>query len=223
MSTSGTKHSGPPANYGHDSRHYAAAAEESDGASAQYQQQQDEARGAGSSRPADEKLEAIGMEYSYLLTSQLESQRHFYEDKLDQFQAQLTSMTGELSSLSLKSKQIDELSHRTTELERTNEVLKKAKEKSERKAEKAVELARALEKDLHSERSISKGLMDRLEKVKESETGLKAQVVDLQEQVNDLMFFVQARDKIDQEGGEAQGGDVEVREKPSRKGKGRKK
>lgn len=224
MSTSGTKYSGPPPEYGRDSSHHATAAEENDDASAaQYQQQQDDARRAGSSRPADEKLEAIGMEYSYLLTSQLESQRHFYEDKLDQFQAQLTSMTGELSALSHKSKQIDELSHRTAELERTNETLKKEKEKSDRKAEKGVELTRALEKDLHAERSISKGLMDRLEKVKEREAGLKAQVTDLQEQVNDLMFFVQARDKIDQEGGEAQGGDVEIREKPSRKGKGRKK
>ncbi|SOV02857.1 uncharacterized protein UDID_06045 [Ustilago sp. UG-2017a] len=235
MSTTGTKYSGPPLDYAHETRRYAAAADETNRSSLQQQhyhhhhhqqqqqQQQQDTRHTGSSRPADEKLEAIGIEYSYLLTSQLESQRHFYEDKLDQFQAQLTSMTGELASLSLKSKQIDELSQRTAELERTNETLKKDKEKSDRKAEKAVELARALEKDLHSERSISKGLMDRLGKVKESETGLEAQVVDLQEQVNDLMFFVQARDKIDQEGGEAQGGDIEIKEKPSRKGKGKRK
>ncbi len=123
--------------------------------------------------------------------------------------------------LSAKSKQIDALSLRTTELERNNETLKREKDKSDKKAEKAVELARTLEKDLRSEREISKGLMDRLEKTKESEEGLKAQVVDLQEQVSDLMFFVQARDKLDQEGGEAQGGDVEMRAKPERKGKGR--
>ena len=86
----------------------------------------------------DEKLEAIGMEYSYLLTSQLESQRHFYEDKLDQFQAQLTSLTGDLSNLTAKAAQIDSLSSRTAELERTNEILRKDKDKAERKAEKAV-------------------------------------------------------------------------------------
>ncbi|TKY89643.1 hypothetical protein EX895_001428 [Sporisorium graminicola] len=226
MSTSGTKHSGPPTmssredegrrqQYAHE--HKQAPSEAHEGSAA---------RGVGSSRSADEKLEAIGMEYSYLLTSQLESQRHFYEDKLDQFQAQLTSLTGELSTLTHKAKQIDELSTRTTELERTNELLKRDKEKSDKKAERAVELARTLERDLHSERSMNKGLMERLERTKESEEALKAQVTDLQEQVNDLMFFVQARDKLDQEGGEAQGGDVELRAKPTsaaRKGKGRKK
>lgn len=213
MSTSGTKHSGPPADFGRDAHHRR---------DSETPQHPDVGR-ASSSRPADEKLEAIGLEYSYLLTSQLESQRHFYEDKLDQFQAQLTSLTGELASLSHKSKQIDSLSLRTATLERDNEVLKKEKEKSDKKAEKATELARTLQRDLHSEREMSKGLMEKLEKTKESEEGLKAQVVDLQEQVGDLMFFVQARDKLDQEGGEAQGGDVEMRAKPTRKGKARKK
>lgn len=226
MSTSGTKHSGPPV------RLDARADTRQRPHSGEDQQQQDQyaqgdaSRGPGPSRSADEKLEAIGMEYSYLLTSQLESQRHFYEDKLDQFQSQLTSLTGELSTLTLKSKQIDALSARTLQLERSNDLLSKEKERSDKKAEKAIELARTLEKDLHSERSMNKGLMERLEKTKESEQGLKAQVTDLQEQVNDLMFFVQARDKLDQEGGEAQGGDVELRAKPtasSRKGKGRKK
>ncbi len=130
-------------------------------------------------------------------------------------------MTGELASLSTKSQRIDELEQRTAELERTNDALRREKDKSERKADKAVELARTLERDLHSERSISKGLMERLERTKESEAALQVQVTDLQEQVGDLMFFVQAREKIDQEGGEAQGGDVEMRPKPTRKGKGR--
>ncbi|CDS00249.1 hypothetical protein [Sporisorium scitamineum] len=225
MSTSGTKHSGPPAFFGRADE--ARRQQHTHG----HEQSQSEAqegramRSAGSSRSADEKLEAIGMEYSYLLTSQLESQRHFYQDKLDQLQSQLTSLTGELSTLTHKAKQIDELSARTTELERTNELLKKEKEKSDKKAGKAIELARTLERDLHSERSMNKGLMERLKKTKESEEGLKSQVTDLQEQVSDLMFFVQARDKLDQEGGQAQGGDVELRAKPSsaRKGKARRK
>lgn len=222
MSTSGTKYSGPPAHFARDDgrRSDAHGNDEAVHDDDEGHRATDAPR-AGSSRSADDKLEAIGMEYSYLLTSQLESQRHFYEDKLDQFQAQLTAMTGELASLSTKSQRIDELEQRTAELERTNDALRREKDKSERKADKAVELARTLERDLHSERSISKGLMERLERTKESEAALQVQVTDLQEQVGDLMFFVQAREKIDQEGGEAQGGDVEMRPKPTRKGKGR--
>ncbi|KIS67943.1 uncharacterized protein UMAG_11740 [Mycosarcoma maydis] len=226
MSMSGTKHSGPPAIHsrGDNTRPPYDAQERR---RQQQQQQRDQnyaIRDQDSCRSADDQLEAIGMEYSYLLTSQLESQRHFYEDKLDQFQAQLASLTGDLEMLSRKSQLIDELSARTAELERTNEQLRRDKDKSDKKADKAIELARTLERDLHSERSMNKGLMDRLEKTKESEVGLKAQVTDLQEQVSDLMFFVQARDKLDQEGSEAQGGDVEVKAKPtSRKGKARRK
>lgn len=216
MSTSGTKHSGPPADFGSRDRPRLSSSD-----SQTHHDEADTGRAAGSSRPADEKLEAIGMEYSYLLTSQLESQRHFYEDKLDQFQAQLTSLSGELAALTHKSQRIDELSQRTATLERDNEMLHREKDKSDKKAERATELARTLQRDLHSEREMSKGLMEKLERTKESEAGLRTQVADLQEQVSDLMFFVQARDKLDQEGGEAQGGDVELRAKPSTRGKGK--
>ena len=209
MSTSGTKHSGPPADFGSRDRPRLSSSD-----SQTHHDEADTGRAAGSSRPADEKLEAIGMEYSYLLTSQLESQRHFYEDKLDQFQAQLTSLSGELAALTHKSQ-------RTATLERDNEMLHREKDKSDKKAERATELARTLQRDLHSEREMSKGLMEKLERTKESEAGLRTQVADLQEQVSDLMFFVQARDKLDQEGGEAQGGDVELRAKPSTRGKGK--
>lgn len=217
MSTSGTKHSGPPARLDYSANASAQAKDHEQHAG-------DDAAGPGrasSSRPADEKLEAIGIEYSYLLTSQLESQRQFYEDKLDQFQAQLTSLTGELASLSHKAKQVEQLATRTSTLERDNEMLRREKDKSDKKAEKATELARTLQRDLHSEREISKGLMEKLDKTRESEAELKVQVADLQEQVGDLMFFVQARDKLDQEGGEAQGGDVELRPKPTSRAKGK--
>ncbi|SNX85739.1 uncharacterized protein MEPE_04448 [Melanopsichium pennsylvanicum] len=218
MSTSGTKYSGPPPELGRRLHN-----NDADPHGQQSDSALDVRREAGPSINADEKLEAIGLEYSYLVTSQLEAQRHFYEDKLDQFQSQLSSLTGELSSLSVKAQQLDSLSSRTAVLERDNEVLRREKQKSDRKAEKATQLARTLQKDLHSEREISRGLMDKLKNTSESEQGLKSQVVDLQEQVRDLMFFVQARDKIDQEGGEAQGGDVEMRAKPTRKGKGKQK
>ncbi|PWY96924.1 hypothetical protein BCV70DRAFT_228886 [Testicularia cyperi] len=172
---------------------------------------------ASSSLAANEKIEAIGLEYSYLLTSQLESQRHFYEEKLEHVQSQLSSLTTQMSVLSNAASQLDALSARCTELKQENATLKREKERSDKKAEKAVELARKLQDEMQAERSISSGLLRRLEKTQENEKTLQAQVQDLGEQVNDLMFFVQARDKVDQEGGEAQGGDLEIKNKPSRR------
>ena len=42
-----------------------------------------------------EKIEAIGIEYSYLLTSQLDSQREYYEEQIGELRMQL----GELKAL----------------------------------------------------------------------------------------------------------------------------
>lgn len=177
---------------------------------------------SGSSIAANEKIEAIGLEYSYLLTSQLESQRHFYEEKLDKVQAQLSTVMDTVTSLSAKASTADSLAAQTAELQRDNEMLKKDKEKADKRADKAVEIARRFQSEISAERSISQGLMTRLETFKTANDSLDARIADLTEQVSDLMFFVQARDKLDQEGGEAQGGQLEIAPSPppkSRKGK----
>ena len=40
-------------------------------------------RNTGNDDVSNEKLDAMGMEYTYLLTSQLESQRVYYEERID--------------------------------------------------------------------------------------------------------------------------------------------
>ena len=47
-----------------------------------------------------EKIEAIGIEYSYLLTSQLDSQRTFYEAQTAELRSQVESMSTLLEQLS---------------------------------------------------------------------------------------------------------------------------
>lgn len=42
-----------------------------------------------------DKIEAIGLEYSYLLTSQLESQRSFYESQLKELKTKYNSLQDE--------------------------------------------------------------------------------------------------------------------------------
>ncbi|KAN0061403.1 hypothetical protein ACQY0O_006250 [Thecaphora frezii] len=183
--------------------------------------------GASSAYAASEKIEAIGLEYSYLLTSQLESQRHFYEEKMETIQAQLDSMVSKVQQLEPLASQLDEVSQRAQRLEAEKEELQREKAKSDKRADKMLELARKFEGEMQSERSLSEGLMRKLEKQRESETSLRAEVQDLQEQVKDLMFFLQARDKVEQEGGEdLRGGDLEVKPSAtasSKKKKGKKK
>jgi BRCA1-associated protein len=179
--------------------------------------------------PADalsaEKIEAIGIEYSYLLTSQLDSQRSFYEEQSAEFKSQVNELRGLVERLSLefereRSNVKEDVSRRKEEEEgRIAEVLKdKAKAKS--RAEKAISLARKFEKELKEEKAVSEGLMRNIgkmkEKVEEAEIEKREfseKIRDLEDQVRDVMFFLEAKTKIengDGIGAELAGGSVQV-------------
>ncbi|THU91521.1 BRCA1-associated protein [Dendrothele bispora CBS 962.96] len=191
--------------------------------------------------PADalsaEKIEAIGIEYSYLLTSQLDSQRAYYEEQTTELQSEVGELKMMLERVT-RDLEHDRRVAREAETERRKEEearfteLAKDKARAESRAEKMTELARRLEKDLREERAVSEGLMKNLAKMKEkTETvdkdkeGLEAKINELEEQLQDLMFFLEAKDKIEQgEGiaGEAAGGSIGVSQTPGKKKKTKK-
>ncbi|KAG1831255.1 hypothetical protein EV424DRAFT_1573268 [Suillus variegatus] len=172
-----------------------------------------------------EKIEAIGIEYSYLLTSQLDSQRLFYEEQTTELKTQVEELRNLVEKLSLdlakdktEAKEREAQCHREEE-ERLNEVYKD-KIKAEKKAERIAEIARKVEKELKEEKAVSEGLLKNLTKMKETNAQsevqrqeYQAKIDDLQDQVRDVMFFLEARAKIEQEDGasaEAAGGTVEL-------------
>ncbi|KAF8661340.1 hypothetical protein AX16_001435 [Volvariella volvacea WC 439] len=189
-----------------------------------------------------EKIEAIGIEYSYLLTSQLDSQRAYYEEQTGELRTQLDDLKGLIEKLS-KEFEMERRALREHESQVRQEAeqriseIAKDKQKAEVKAEKMSELARRLEKDLKEERAVSKGLLENLRKVKENDEkrhqeveASKAKISELEDQVRDLMFFVEVKTKIESGAGlegEAAGGSLEVsvpqpppiaRKKKTRKG-----
>jgi BRCA1-associated protein len=170
-----------------------------------------------------EKIESIGLEYSYLLTSQLESQRFYYEDKIHGLQMKLDDVVQRESDVKLTARRTEEtLAAVREELQAGTKMVKQLqvdKAKADKRAEKAVELARTLQRDLQAEQSVSQGLHKKVEILREEGTVTKAKVADLEEQMRDLMFFVSAREKIGQSE-ELAGGDVEVG--PASKGKKKK-
>lgn len=143
-----------------------------------------------------EKIEAIGLEYSYLLTSQLESQRYYYEDKVRGLQAKFEDISTRFDEARSRADEAERRSsaweRRVGELEKeVVPALEKERAKAEKRAEKAVELARRFERDLETERSVSRGLMANMDKMREggqkSEKELanvKSEVADLREQVS---------------------------------------
>lgn len=179
--------------------------------------------------PADalsaEKIEAIGIEYSYLLTSQLDSQRAYYEEQTNELKTQVGELRGILERLSSEFEKEraaaqEDMAQRRQEEDVRVASLAKDKVKAETRAEKLTDLARRLEKELSTERAVSEGLLKNLGKTKErfeqsekEKNESASKIEDLQDQLRDVMFFLEAKTKIEQGGGveaEAAGGSIEV-------------
>jgi BRCA1-associated protein len=189
------------------------------------------------------KLENIGMEYTNLLTSQLESQRAYYEDIVKKTVAKASAASKAAEAAAAKAEEaMSALKQLTIEHSRLRDVvvpsLEKEIERMRIKAEKSGELARAMTKSWQEEKKVGEGLMERIKHINESMVGLskeltkaKEECEDLKEQNRDLGFFISGQEKLKemegQLGDEVTEGTVslpERKEKDSKskgKGKGR--
>ncbi|CED83655.1 Cytoplasmic Zn-finger protein BRAP2 (BRCA1 associated protein) [Phaffia rhodozyma] len=126
-----------------------------------------------------EKLEAISLEYSHLLSSQLTAQREYFHSHQESLEDRISQLEVLLSQ-------------------------------SERGKEK--EKIKRLERDLQAEKEMSRALQENLYVAKGKAELLKGEielwkekVQEGEEQVRDLMFFLEARDKIAAAEGESVG------------------
>jgi BRCA1-associated protein len=181
------------------------------------------------------KLETIGLEYTHLITSQLESQRAYYEEMLSKAvdKASKASAAAEAASsqtsdvmerLSLLESRYKTLSEQVPQLERDLE-----REKT--KASKSENLARSLGKSLQEEKRLNEGLMKRIEHlgadnaaVRKQMEELKNETAELKEMNRDLSMFISGQEKLkklENEGqvaeGEIEGSSVSVPEKKTRR------
>lgn len=185
------------------------------------------------------KLDNIGMEYTHLLTSQLESQRLYFEEIVSKAadKAAKASAAAEAAS-SQAAEAIDKLhaleaEHRTLRDE-TIPQLEKDLERERKRAEKSTELARKLGASLQEEKKINEGLMEKVQHVNKEVEALRlkneqlsVEVQDQKDMNNDLTMFISGQEKLkemEQEGkitqDELDGGEASV---PEKKGKGKNK
>ncbi|KAF7907633.1 uncharacterized protein EAF01_005219 [Botrytis porri] len=171
-----------------------------------------------------EKLENAGLEFTHLLTSQLESQRVYFEELVSKAVAKASAASGKAS---LASRDAEAALGRLGELEEkyrklsgeTVPGLERELEREKRKAEKAQEIARAMGKSLREEKKVSEGLMERIgfvsEGVKRKEEEIKRareECEELREANRDLMVMISGREKIKEmeEAGELGEGEAEA-------------
>lgn len=182
------------------------------------------------------KLDSIGLEYTHLVTSQLESQRAYYEelisktvDKASKASAAAEEAAAQASKAIESMAVLDE--KYTTLSQETIPELEKQLARERNKASRSETLARNLGKSLQEEKRLNEGLMKRIEHlnsdheaiVKELEK-LKGENADLQEMNRDLSMFISGQEKLKElenegkiEEGELEGGSASVPEKKSRR------
>lgn len=189
------------------------------------------------------KLDNIGLEYTNLLNTQLETQRIYFEEKLSKLADKAAKSAAIAESAAAEAKEATRQSVlMQAEIKKLKEEIVPGLEKDlareRQRANKSTDLARSLGKSLQEEKVVSKGLMERVAHVNKELEGLKAQVdelklekADLEESNRDLTMFISGQEqlrKLEGEGqleaGELEEGVVSLpEEKTKGKGKGRRK
>nr|XP_034974286.1 BRCA1-associated protein isoform X4 [Zootoca vivipara] len=149
----------------------------------------------------EEKIDALQLEYSYLLTSQLESQRIYWENKIVRIEKDTAE---EINNMKTKFKETiekcDSLEHRLNDLV-------KEKQSVERKCTQLNTKVSKLTTELKEEQEMNKCLRANQillqNKLKEEEKLLKEtceqkdqQITEVQEQLRDVMFYLETQQKI---------------------------
>ncbi|KAF2154693.1 zf-UBP-domain-containing protein [Myriangium duriaei CBS 260.36] len=175
-----------------------------------------------------EKLDAMASEYTYLLTSQLDSQRRYFEEQMQRALDKAHSAAARADDCAA---QAEAASARLATALRAQEAATSSLARIEAERDRAAQRVEKLDKTarealtaLAEERTISKGLVERNRALIQGEEGWKVEkgkmegeMADLREMNRDLTMFVEGREtleRMEREGqvqaGEVEGGEVEV-------------
>lgn len=167
-----------------------------------------------------EKMEGLALEYTHLLTSQLESQRVYFEEKVggaaDKASKAQQAAASAAEAAERAAKQLEELKGKYDDLARDAvPALEKEKARLERRGEKFEGMAREMEKGFREEKAINVRLMERIDFLGKEVDGLKLAKVDLEEQNRDLTFFITSSERLKEAGEDVQEGTLSVPDPPS--------
>lgn len=180
-----------------------------------------------------EKLDNIGHEYTALLTSQLDSQRMYYEAQVNRA---IDKASGAAASAEAASTRSAETAAQLSQLQAAYDVLinntvpqlERDRDRATLKAERSQQMARTLEKEWRDEKAMNESLMERAKIAREEADRLKVDKAELEEQNRDLGAFISMGEKLKELGTseEIEEGKVTIGEKKEavgkRKGKGKK-
>ncbi|XP_008323860.1 BRCA1-associated protein [Cynoglossus semilaevis] len=150
----------------------------------------------------DEKIDALQLEYSYLLTSQLESQRIYWENKIVRLEKETAE---EINNMKAKFKETLE---RCDNLEQRLGEITKEKQGFEKRFTQANSRISKLGQELKEEQEMNRclranqtqlqnQLTEKERKGKESGERKDMMISELQEQLRDVMFYLDTQQRIE--------------------------
>ncbi|KAF6202465.1 hypothetical protein GE061_004866 [Apolygus lucorum] len=180
--------------------------------------------GPNPEKPADAeaKLEAMQLEYTYLLTSQLESQRTYYEDLISMMEKQ------HVEESSGNRDRLEKTLLQCSDQEQKISNLLKEKSSLEKKIQAATTKLNQLQKQLHEEKDLNSAMRKNQEQWQDKCKQLQRELIqtkiakdeelkDLKEQLRDVMFYLEAEKLVNDSPhkGEMLEGSIEVGAAPS--------
>ncbi|XP_072310384.1 BRCA1-associated protein [Eucyclogobius newberryi] len=150
----------------------------------------------------DEKIDALQLEYSYLLTSQLDSQRIYWENKITHLEKETAE---EINNMKSKFKETLE---RCDNLERRLGEFSKEKQAVDKKCtqlnSRVVKLSQELKEEQEMNRclranqtQLQSQLVEEDRKAKDSLEHKETTISELQEQLRDVMFYLETQQQIE--------------------------
>lgn len=162
-----------------------------------------------------EKLEKIGREYTHLLTTQLDSQRMYFEEKMERAADKTLEATRaaekalEASTLATQQLASLQLAHEALIQDRIP-TLERDCERAARRAEKFEGMARKLEREWREEKAMGGNLLEKVKGLNDEIKALHAEKKELEEQNRDLSFFISGGEKL--KAATAEGMEADIRE-----------
>ncbi|CAH8856641.1 unnamed protein product [Trichobilharzia szidati] len=147
-----------------------------------------------SSETGSKKLDMLSMEFSAILTSQLESQRAYFEAQLDLITTQSNERIEEVEARAEKA-----LSTARAAEEKLSEVIKENGVFS-RKLQQATSLAQRLQKELEEERALNKSLLLNEKAWRERTEQAETEAKTAREECRELLLNLELRDKLNELG-----------------------
>ncbi|KAJ2943018.1 hypothetical protein O0L34_g15211 [Tuta absoluta] len=161
----------------------------------------------GGAAPADEacggdKMDSAQLEFTYILTHQLDAQRRFYEERISKIESDHKAECEQLRS------RADDAETDASKLKQQVHALTNHNKNLERKLTQVTNKLSSLQGELSEERGLAAALAgsqaEWQARAKVKEENFLKEVSDLKEQLRDVMFFVEARGQLQQAAGATQ-------------------